>query len=88
MRYEQTKQLYLRLTSTLVLRRKQEMLYMPLNFENNRTKDALVETAAYVSAIVQNDVDTTKEKGPNNILESHNLTIFQTQVANNQLEKP
>ena len=33
-RVEQTKEVYLPLTSTVVLKRKQEMLYVPLDFEN------------------------------------------------------
>ena len=39
-RDEQTNELYLPLTSTVVLKRKQEMLYVPLDFENNHTVDA------------------------------------------------
>ena len=41
-RDEQTNEIYLPLTSTVVLKRKQEMLYVPLDFENNLTVDALV----------------------------------------------
>ena len=41
-RDEQTNEVYLALTSTVVLKRKQEMLYVPLDFENNLTVDALV----------------------------------------------
>ena len=36
-RDDQTNELYLPLTSTVVLKRKQEMLYVPLDFENNHT---------------------------------------------------
>ena len=68
MRDEQTNEVYLPLNSTVVLKRKQEMLFVPLDFENNLTKDALVDLAAFVSAIAQNDFDTKKEKAPNNIL--------------------
>ena len=42
-RDEQTKEVYLPLTSTTVLKRKQEMLYVPLEFETNLTVDALVD---------------------------------------------
>ena len=42
-RDEQAKEVYLPLTSTVVLKRKQEMLYAPLDFENNLTVDALVD---------------------------------------------
>ena len=50
-RDEQTNELYLPLTSTVILKRKQEKLYVPLDFENNLTVDALVDSRAFVSAI-------------------------------------
>ena len=88
MRDEQTNELYLPLTSTVVLKRKQEMLYVPLDFENNLTVDALVESRAFVSAIAQDDLDTIKQKATNNILKIDNPPNIQIQVANGQLEKP
>ena len=51
MRDEQTNELYLPLTSTVNLKRKQEMLHMPLDFGNFLTIDALVDSRAYVGAI-------------------------------------
>ena len=68
------------------MKRKQEMLYVPLDFENNLTVDALVDSGAFVSAIAQNDLDTTKEKAPNNFLKIDDPPNFQIQVANGQLE--
>ena len=53
LRDEQTNEIYLPLTSTVVLKRKQEMLYVPLNFEDNLTVDALVDSRAFVIAIAQ-----------------------------------
>ena len=50
-RDEQTTEVYLPITSTVVLRRKQEMLYVPLDFDNILTVDALVDSGAFVSAI-------------------------------------
>ena len=50
-RYEQKNELYLPLTSTVVLKRKQEMLYVPLDFENILTVDALVDSGTFVKAI-------------------------------------
>ena len=88
MRDEQTNEIYLPLTSTVVLKRKQEMLYVPLDFENNLTVDALVDSGAFVSAIAQDDLDTIKQKAPNNILKIDDPPNFQIQVANGQLEKP
>ena len=87
-RDEQTNELYLPLTSTVVLKRKQEMLYVPLVFENNHTVDALVDSGAFVSAIAQDDLETIKQKAPNNILKIDEPPNFRIQVANGQLEKP
>ena len=87
-RDEQTNELYLPLTSTVVLKRKQEMHYVPLDFENNHTVDALVDSGAFVSAIAQDDLETIKQKAPNNILKIDDPPNFQIQVANGPLEKP
>ena len=54
-RDKQTNEIYLPLTSTVVLKRKQEMLFVPLDFENDITVGALVDSGAFVSAIAQND---------------------------------
>ena len=64
------------------------MLYVPLDFENNLTVDALVDSGVFVSAIAQDDLATKNEKAPNNILKIDNPPKFQIQVANGQLEKP
>ena len=58
-RNEQTNEVNLPLTSTVFLKRKQEMLYVPLDFDINLTVDALVDSGAFVSAIAQDDLDTT-----------------------------
>ena len=44
-----TNELYMPLSSTIVLKRKKEMLYVPLDFENGLTIDALVDSADYGS---------------------------------------
>ena len=87
-RDEQTNEVYLPLTSTVVLKRKQEMLYVPLDFENKLTVDALVDSGAFVSAIAQDDLETIRQKAPNNILKIDDPPNFQIQLANGQLEKP
>ena len=87
-RDERTNELYLPLTSTVVLKRKQEMLYVPLDFENTHTVDALVDSGAFVSAIAQDDLETIKRKAPRNILKIDEPPNFQIQVANGQSEKP
>ena len=61
-RDEQTNEIYLPLTSTVVLKRKQELLYVPLDFENNLTIDALVDSGAFVRAIAHDDLYTIIQK--------------------------
>ena len=87
-RDEQTNEIHLPLTSTVVLKRKQEMLYVPLDFENNLMIDALVDSGAFFSAIAQDDLDTIKQKAPNNILKIDDPPNFQIKVSKGQLEKP
>ena len=88
MKDEQTNEVYLPLTSTVVLKRKQEMLYVPSDFEKNPTVDALVDSGAFVSAIAQEDSDTLKQKAPNNFLKIDDPPNLRIQRANSQLEKP
>ena len=85
-RDEKTKEVYLPLTSTIVLKRKQELIYVPLDFNDNLTVDDLLDSKTYISGITQNDLDKIKQKSPNNILKIDNPSIFQIQVANDQLE--
>ena len=73
---------------TIVLKQKKEMLYVPLDFENGSTIDALVDSGAYVSAIAQKKLDRIKQQAPSNILKNDDPPNFQIQVANGQLEKP
>ena len=75
-REEQTNEVYVPLISTVVLKRKQKKPYVPLYFENNLTVDALVDLGAFVSAIVQDDLDTIKGKAPNNFLKIDNPPNF------------
>ena len=56
-RDKNTNELYMPLSSTIVLKGKKEMLYVPLDFENGLTIDALVDSGAYVSAIAQTELD-------------------------------
>ena len=42
------------------------MLYVPVNFDNGLTIDAIVGSGAYVSAIVQKELDRIKQ-APSNI---------------------
>ena len=86
-RDENTNEHYMPLSSTIVLKRKKEMLYVPLDFENGSTIDALVDSGAYVSAIAQKELDRIQQQAPSNILKIDDPPNFQIQVANGQLEK-
>ena len=59
-RDEITNEVYMPLSSTIVLKRMEELLYVPLDFENGSTIDALPDSRAYVSAIAQTDLDIIK----------------------------
>ena len=87
-RDENIYELYMPLSSIIILKRKKEMLYVPLDFDNGVTIDALVDSGAYVSAIVQKEVDRIQQQAPSNILKIDESPNFQIQVANGQLEKP
>ena len=87
-RDDSTNELYMPLSSTIVLKRKKEMLYVPLDFKNGQTIDALVDSGAYVSAIAQKEIDRIQQQSPSNILKIDDPPNFQIQVANGQLEKP
>ena len=83
-----TNELYMPLSYTIVLKRKKEMLYVPLDFENGLTICALVDSGAYVSAIAQKELDRVQQQAPSNILKTDDPPSFQIQVANGQLKKP
>ena len=80
-RHNITNKLYMPLSSTIVLKRKKEMLYVPLDFENGLTIDALVDSRAYISAIAQKELDRIKQQAPSNIRKIDELPNFQIQVA-------
>ena len=79
-RDETTNEFYMPLSSTIVLKRKKEMLYVPLDFKNGLTKDAIDDSGAYVSAIAQNELDRIKQQSPSNILKIDDPPNFQIQV--------
>ena len=81
-------ELYIPLSSTIVLKRKKEMLYVLLGFGNVLTIDALVDSRAYVSAVAQTELERSKQQAPGNIFKIDDLPNFQIQVANGQLKKP
>ena len=80
-------ELYIPLSSTIVLKRKKEKLYVPLDFQNGLIIDAPVDSKAFVSAIAQTELDRIKQQAPANIFKIEDPPNFQIQVANGQLEK-
>ena len=87
-RAHMTNYFYIPLSSKIVLKRKKEMLYVPLDFENGLTIDAPIDSGAYASAIAQKELDRSKQQAPSNILKIDEPLEFQIQVANGQIEKP
>ena len=83
-----TNELYMSLSSTIVLKRKKHMLYVPLDFEDGLTVVVLVDSGAYVSAITHKELDRINEQAPSSIIKIDEPPNFQIQVANVQLEKP
>ena len=88
MRDVETNEFHLTITSTVVLIRKQESLYVRLDFENNLAVDAIVDSGAFVTAIAQSELATKKEKAPNNILKIDDPPNLKIELCNGQLEKP
>ena len=88
LRDDMTNEIYMPLSSAIVLKRKKETLYVLLEFKNGLTIDALVDSRAYVSALAQKELDRIKQQSPPNILKIDDPPNFQIQVANGQLEKP
>ena len=76
-----TNELYMPLSSTIVLKRKKERLYVPLDFENGSTIDAFSDSGAYVSAIAQKELERIKQQAPSNITKTDQPPNFQIQVA-------
>ena len=87
-RYDISKKLHMPLSSTNVLKWNKEMLYVPMDFENGLTRDALVYSGAYVSDIAQNELVRIKQQAPSNFLKIDEPPNIQIQVASGQLEKP
>ena len=64
------------------------MLFVPLDIENGLPIDALVDSGAYVSAIVQKELDRIQQQAPSKVLKIDDPPNFQIQEANGHLKKP
>ena len=81
-------ELYMPLSSTIVLKGKKELLYVPLEFGVALTIDALVDSGYYDSAIAQKELERNKQQAPSIMLQIDDPPNSQMHVANGQLEKP
>ena len=83
---QQTHDLYPPLISTVLMVRKEEMLYVTLDFNNGLSIDAFVDSRVSVSATAHFEKDKIKQQAPINIFKVEYPLNFQIQVANGQLE--
>ena len=87
MRDDFINELYKPLSSTIVLKRKKEMLYVPMDLEKAVTKDAFVDSGAFVGAVAQKELNIIKQQAPANIFKINEAPNFQIQLATGELEK-
>ena len=80
-RDDNTNELYMPLSSTIVLKRKKKIFYVPLDFEGGLTIDAFVVSVDYVSAITQKKLDRIKQQAPSRNVKIDDPPKFQIQVA-------
>ena len=78
---------YLPISTSLTLKRKRHMYYMPMDFEK-LTLDGLIDTGALTSAISEQDLNKIKLLANETIKETGPPPVFQIMVANGQLEVP
>ena len=71
-----TNKLYMPLLSTKILKRKKEMLYVPLDSENGLPIDVLVDSRAYDSSKTEKEMDRIKQQGPAKIFSSDDPPNF------------
>ena len=78
---------YLPISTSLTLKRKRHMYYIPMDFQN-LTLDGLIDTGALTSAISEQDLNKIKLLANDAIKETGPPPNFQIMVANGQLEVP
>ena len=84
---ENTIEIQLPLSSTVVLNRSKEMPYTPLDFDNHPFICASIDPAAYDSAITETELDKNKQQALIKFLIINQSPKLQTKKANRQLEK-
>ena len=78
---------YLLMSTSLTLKRKRHMYYMPMDFEK-LTLDGLIDTGALTSAISEQDLNKIKLIGNEPKKDTGPPPNFQIMVANDKLEAP
>ena len=78
---------YLPMSTSLTLKRKRHLYYMPMDFEK-LTLDGLIDTGALTSAISEQDLNKIKLIANEAIKDTGPPPNFQIMVANGQLEVP
>ena len=78
---------YLNLSTSLVLKHKKHMFYVPMNF-GDVLLDGLVDTGALTSAISQSDLNQISLLSQEAVLNTGPAPAFRIMVANGQLEDP
>ena len=81
-RYGNTNDLYMPLSFILVSKRKKQLINARLDLRNGLTKDASVDSRAFVCANVGAELDRINRLSTTIIFEIDNLANFQLQVAN------
>ena len=75
------------LHSTIVLKKRRRMLYLPLEF-GEITMDGLVDSGAFINAMSRSDYNAMKMNSDNCVTKEYPQPPFKIECANAQLEQP
>ena len=78
---------YIPLHSTIVLKMRQRMLYLPLEF-GEITMDGLVDSGAFINAMSWSDYNVFKMNSDKCVIKEYPQPPFKIECANAQLEQP
>ena len=78
---------YIPLHSTIVLKNRRRMLYLPLEF-GDLTMDGLVDSRAFINAMSWSDYNAIKINSDNCVIKEYPQPPFKIECANAQLEQP
>ena len=78
---------YIPLHSTIVLKNRRRMLYLPLEF-GELTMDGLVDSGAFINAMSWSDYNAIKMNSNNCVIKEYPQPPFKIECVNAQLEQP